>query len=439
METYDEALQFIHGRTKFKKIPTLKRMERFLSELGNPHKKITAIHVAGTNGKGSTVAYLRGMFMAEGKHVGTFTSPFLIKFNERISVDGQPISDDEILRLANKVYPIVAKLDKELPEGGPTEFGIITAMMFSYFAEGHADVVIVEVGLGGLLDSTNVVTPVVGAITSIGMDHMHILGDTLEKIAAQKAGIIKEGVPIVVGEVKPGPLAVIRETASKKHAPISIEPNDFNYRRLSTTQTNQKLDFSNNLIEINEIESTLIGKYQASNAAVAIQTYLTFKEVRQEPVVLQNVIDGIASTKWPGRFEQLSQQPKIYIDGAHNVPAATQIASLLKTSFKTGTTYILLSILADKQALQIVEILEQVSNARIVLTGFDTPGNRKLFDFNSIREKIRIEHEQVDIIEDYRKALSTITAKMGNDDMLLITGSLYFISEIRPVILGNQK
>ncbi len=218
INSYQEALAFIHGRTKFKKIPTLKRMRRFLDELGAPDKRINAIHIAGTNGKGSTLAFLRNIFQEDGKTVGSFTSPFLMKFNERISVNGVPISDSEILRLAQTVYPIVKKLDDELPEGGPTEFEIVTAMMFTYFAEGHADIILIEVGLGGLFDSTNVIVPKVSVITSIGWDHMHILGDTLPKIAAQKAGIIKPGVPVVVGGVDQESLAVIKKPPRKRAA-----------------------------------------------------------------------------------------------------------------------------------------------------------------------------------------------------------------------------
>ncbi|WP_369395586.1 bifunctional folylpolyglutamate synthase/dihydrofolate synthase [Lentilactobacillus senioris] len=195
INTYEDALAFIHGRGKFKKIPTLKRMQRFMDLLEDPPQtKIRPIHVAGTNGKGSTVAFLRSLFEQQNLTVGTFTSPFLIKFNERISVNGIPITDNEVTELARKVKPIVDQLDQELPEGGPpTEFEIVTAMMFIYFASHPVDVVIVEVGIGGLYDSTNVLTPALSIITTIGYDHMQILGNTLTEIATQKAGIIKPG------------------------------------------------------------------------------------------------------------------------------------------------------------------------------------------------------------------------------------------------------
>ena len=199
IESYAEALNFIHGRTKFKKIPTLDRMRLFLERLGNPQKGLKYVHVTGTNGKGSTVAMLRSMLMAAGLNVGSFTSPFITRFNERIALNAQPISDEDLTRLARKVEPVVQQLDQELPTGGPTEFEIDTAIMFCYFAEKQPDLVLLEVGIGGLYDSTNVITPLVSVITTVSWDHMKYLGDTLAKIAHQKAGIIKRGVPVVIG------------------------------------------------------------------------------------------------------------------------------------------------------------------------------------------------------------------------------------------------
>ena len=201
IESYAEALNFIHGRTKFKKIPTLDRMRLFLDRLGNPQKGLKYVHITGTNGKGSTVAMLRSMLMKAGLNVGSFTSPFITRFNERIALNAEPISDEDLTRLARKVEPVVQQLDQELPTGGPTEFEIDTAIMFCYFAEKQPDLVLLEVGIGGLYDSTNVITPLVSVITTVSWDHMKYLGDTLAKIAHQKAGIIKKGVPVVIGQL----------------------------------------------------------------------------------------------------------------------------------------------------------------------------------------------------------------------------------------------
>src|SRR5699024_1532282 len=190
IESYAEALNFIHGRTKFKKIPTLDRMRLFLDRLGNPQKGLKYVHITGTNGKGSTVAMLRSMLMKTGLNVGSFTSPFITRFNERIALNAEPISDEDLTRLARKVEPVVQQLDQELPTGRPTEFEIYTSTMYCYFAEKLPDLVLLEFGIGVLYDSTNVITPLVSVITTVSLDHMKYLGYTLAKIAHQKAGII---------------------------------------------------------------------------------------------------------------------------------------------------------------------------------------------------------------------------------------------------------
>ncbi|MBZ3775629.1 folylpolyglutamate synthase/dihydrofolate synthase family protein [Lentilactobacillus otakiensis] len=438
INTYDEALSFIHGRTKFKKIPTLKRMRRFLDELGAPDKQINAIHIAGTNGKGSTLAFLRNIFQAEGKTVGSFTSPFLIKFNERISVNGEGISDNEILRLTQAIYPTIMKLDAELPEGGPTEFEIVTAMMFKYFAEGHADIVLIEVGLGGLFDSTNVVMPKVSVITSIGWDHMHILGDTLPKIAFQKAGIIKSGVPVVVGGVDPEPLAVIVKQAQKKHSPIKILDQDFKAVDLGEKDWQQHFDFTSDDLHLKDVSTALIGDYQVHNAALAIQAYIEYQQLNEQHVDASVVQNGIQATRWAGRFERISTHPTIVLDGAHNISAVNLIVDTLENDFSTGHVYILMGILADKQADRMVEKIATVPNASIVLTQFAGPGKRAAANPETLENKLETRPKNVSAVDDWQDAIQQLKRKLTDADILLITGSLYFISDVRKY-LKNQN
>ncbi|MCP9331788.1 bifunctional folylpolyglutamate synthase/dihydrofolate synthase [Lentilactobacillus hilgardii] len=440
IETYDQALAFIHGRTKFKKIPTLKRMRRFLDELGSPDKRIKAIHIAGTNGKGSTLAFLRNILQEDGLKVGSFTSPFLIRFNERISVNGKPISDNDILRLTNIVYPVVAKLDDALLEGGPTEFEIITAMMFEYFSEGHADIVLVEVGLGGLLDSTNVMTPELSVITTIGWDHMHILGDTLPKIAYQKAGIIKPKVPVVVGKIPEAPLKVIEHTASGKKSPMTILGKQFTVNNLGMIDWEQHFSFKSDHDEFNDLSTGLIGDYQTDNAALAIQAYLNYCQLSSRPVNHNSVIAGIKQTKWGGRFERINDHPTIVIDGAHNISAVDEIVDLLESNFSKGKVYVLMGILADKQAEKMVEKMATVKNVSIILTSFNGPGKRNTADPQVLEEQVDSKERKktvTDVIDDWQTAIDTIQKKLMTDDMLLITGSLYFISDVRKYLLAS--
>ncbi|PAK82852.1 bifunctional folylpolyglutamate synthase/dihydrofolate synthase [Lentilactobacillus parakefiri] len=438
INTYDEALAFIHGRTKFKKIPTLKRMRRFLDELGAPDKSLNAIHIAGTNGKGSTLAFLRNLFEAEGKTVGSFTSPFLIKFNERISVNGVGISDSEILRLTQEIYPTIAKLDTELPEGGPTEFEIVTAMMFKYFAEGHADIVLIEVGLGGLYDSTNVILPKVSVITSIGWDHMHILGNTLPKIAFQKAGIIKNGVPVVVGGVDPEPLKVIVAQANQKQSPIQILGRNFEVKDLGERNWVQHFDFTSADFCLHDIQTALIGDYQTHNAGLAIQAYIDYQRLTKRAVTAKNIQKGIAATHWAGRFEKISTKPTIVLDGAHNISAVNLIVDTLQTDFSQGHIYILMGILADKQADKMVDKMASVQNASIILTQFAGPGKRLAANPEKLESQLKTQPKNVSAIDDWQDAIGKLKRKLTPDDMLLITGSLYFISDVRKFLLDPE-
>ena len=441
IDTYTQALDFIHGRTKLKKIPTLKRMRRFLDELGAPDKRVRAIHIAGTNGKGSTLAFLRNILQQDGLTVGSFTSPFLIRFNERISVNGVPISDADITRLAQQVYPIVVKLDDELAEGGPTEFEIITAMMFSYFSEGHADIVLIEVGLGGLLDSTNVIIPKVSVITTIGWDHMHILGDTLPKIAYQKAGIIKDRVPVVVGKIPTEPLAVIKHVAEVKHSPIDILGTDFHVTDTGVTGWHQGFTFSAAKFPKISLQTSLIGDYQTDNAAVAIQAYRVYCQNQDLPVNQESIQRGISQTKWAGRFEKISEHPTVVIDGAHNISAVDEVVKLLDSDFHDKKITILMGILADKQADKMVEKMATVPNVSIVLTRFSGPGKRAAADPKKLEKIVDSKTGNgtvTAVFSDWQRATDTVYGQLSSDGILLITGSLYFISDVRKYLLSKS-
>lgn len=428
---YEEALAFIHGRTKFKKIPTLKRMRRFLKELGDPQQQVRGVHVAGTNGKGSTVADLRELFMADGLTVGTFTSPFIIRFNERISIDGQPISDADLVELVQQIQPVVAKLDAELPEGGPTEFEIITAMMFTYFASQPVDLAVVEVGIGGRYDSTNVWTPQVSVITTIGYDHMQLLGDTLSAIAAQKAGIIKAGVPVMVGQLPAEAQAVMVTTAAEQHAALQTLGHDFTTTQLPPQGWQERFNFDSGAAHFKDLTTPLLGDYQVANAAVAIAAYLEYHRQTGVPYQARDVKTALAQTKWPGRFERLNQEPLIMIDGAHNEPAITELATTLKERFGQQTVYVIFAVLADKQHQQMIQTLGKCPNVRLLLTQFAGPNAKRPATTPSELAAEMPNGRPAEVFDNWQAALLQATQEMSSDDVLLLTGSLYFISEVR--------
>ncbi|WP_412990000.1 bifunctional folylpolyglutamate synthase/dihydrofolate synthase [Pediococcus siamensis] len=432
---YEEAVAFIHGRTKFKKIPTLKRMEKFMAALGNPQNKIKAIHIAGTNGKGSTLTFLRGLLEESGYQVGTFTSPFLTRFNERISVNGVPIADDEILRLVQKLMPVIAHLDATLPEGGPTEFEIVTAMMFTYFAEGHADLVLVEVGIGGLLDSTNVVVPEVAVITNIGFDHMKLLGNTLGEIAAQKAGIIKKNIPTVIGKLAAEPLAVIEAQAAAQQSPVFRFGEEYQVSgRHYHDLWSQEFNFTAPKFRAKQLKIKMLGDYQINNAATALAAYLVFMQQAQLPVSEKTVKTGLAKAFWAGRFERVNAHPLVVLDGAHNEPAIQEITNLLRAHFKTVDVYVILAILADKQYHQMVQTIGKLPNVHIIATTFTGPGTRQVANLTELVTNVKTAHP-IETQENWQLAIAKATQEMSSEDMLLITGSLYFISDVRKLFV----
>ena len=430
INSYEEALSFIHGRIQFKKSPTLKRMRYLAEKLGNPQKDLKLIHVTGTNGKGSTTAYLRDLLMSQGFKVGTYTSPFITKFNERISVNGEMIADNQLVKLVKRIEPIVAKMDAD--GQGPTEFEIITAMMFTYFSEISVDYAVIEVGIGGLNDSTNIITPLVSVITTVAMDHARWLGDSLAKIACHKAGIIKDKIPVVIGKLPTEALAVVEEKAQKLKAPLYEA--EKNYQTINTHYNGWgesfKYQFADNRYQL---QIGMLGAYQIDNAACALTAFLLVAKLEGFIPSSREIKEALKQTNWPGRFEKINNEPLIVIDGAHNEAASLEIQTLLKTHFADKHIHILMAVLADKQADKIIAALAELPNVTLVLTTFDGP-----------RQVTSLEHYQMSFpmlktAANWQEALMMIVQEMSSDDLLLITGSLYFVSDVRNYFISEEN
>ncbi len=419
---YEEALAFVHGRPRLRKAPTLKRMQQFLTELGNPQTKIQAVHVAGTNGKGSTIAFLTSLLGQEGRQVGTFTSPFITRFNERIAVNGQPISDEAVVHLVTQVRPVVEKMDQtEL--GGPLEFEIVTAMMFLYFAQHPVDVVLVEVGIGGLYDSTNVFTPLVSVITNVGWDHMALLGNTLPEIAQQKAGIIKPHIPVVTGVQASEALTVIKRVANEQRAPLMVLDDDFKL-------TGDPADFESNDCHVSNIKSGLLGVYQLKNLAVAIQAAVVLSRQRGWKLSADQIRRASLQARWPGRMEIMQQEPLVVLDGAHNLPGVQALKQSLQTYWQDRTIHILAAILDDKLFQPMIDELLTIPNAQLTLTNFQNPLHRQVVQPG---ELVANEARQINYEANWRTALRQLIKQANPRDVVIITGSLYFVSEVRPL------
>lgn len=427
--TIETALEWIHSRLKFNIRPGLTRIEALLKLLGNPEKELSMLHIAGTNGKGSTVAFTRGILEQLGLTVATFTSPFIETFGERMAINGHPIPDEKLIMYVEQLKPLVEKMDKDARLAGITEFEIITALAFRYFADEHVDVALIEVGLGGLLDSTNVIQPVATAITTIGMDHMDILGDTLEKIAAQKAGIIKPDTPLVTGKIADEALAVIAETAQTNQAKHYQYGIDYQVEILE----NERFNYKDDEIYLLNLEKSLLGLHQIDNAALAVKLTMVYAHKVGLSLSEEAIREGLRRTFWPARMEEVSQAPLTLLDGAHNVHAVQRLLENLKNEFSGRKITILFSALVTKDITEMIKMLQTVDNSKLILTTFDYPKALKLEDF------AYLEKENVTLVEDWKSTYAALKENLHEDDVLLMTGSLYFMSQIRAYILASEQ
>ncbi|MGG4491681.1 bifunctional folylpolyglutamate synthase/dihydrofolate synthase [Metabacillus idriensis] len=423
-QTYEEAVDWIHSRLRFGIKPGLKRMTWMMEKLNNPHKHIRAIHVAGTNGKGSTISYMRNVLQEAGYTTGTFTSPFLETFNERISMNGKPISDEEMLFLVNMIKPLADDLEgTEL--GGPTEFEVITAMAFYYFGRHEkTDILLLETGLGGTYDSTNIAEPILTMITSIGYDHMNILGNTIEEIAGEKAGIIKQGIPMLTSVADERALNVIKKKAKEMNA--SLYYDSFPVLSHRPIPSGERFEMKTPFSHYQNLEISMRGEHQVQNAALAVMALDYLRANEWFHIDRQHVIKGLLQTSWNGRFEQVCEYPAIIVDGAHNKEGVESLAAVMKRHYPCKKIHILFSALKDKEYAEMIDILSSIADS-MHFTTFDFPraaSAAELFEACG--------HPKKDFDEDWKSAFDKMMTEKELGDIFLVTGSLYFISEVRP-------
>ncbi|MEW8985512.1 MAG: folylpolyglutamate synthase/dihydrofolate synthase family protein [Bacillus sp. (in: firmicutes)] len=435
-QTYNEALTWIHARLRLGIKPGLKRMEWMMERLDHPERNIKAIHIGGTNGKGSTLTFLRCILEEAGYYVGSFTSPYFEQFNERISVNGKPISDEEMLQLANAIKPLAEELENT-DLGGPTEFEVITAMALYYFSKVNpVDVALFEVGLGGRFDSTNVIHPLLSIITSIGLDHTNILGDTYEQIATEKAGIIKNGTSIVTAVKQPEAIRVIETKAKAAKAPLYQLGKEFKISQPETLPNGAQFNFSSALYrDLNNFKISMLGQHQLDNAALAVMASQILSQLYAFLIDENQIRAGLERAYWPGRFELISVQPTIIIDGAHNQEGIDALASELTKRYHDKKINILFTALADKKLDNMIAKLDEVADS-ITFTQFDYPRASKAENLAALSISANKHTEP-----DWRAGLERLLNEQSEnpDSILVITGSLYFLSEVKPVLLQLLK
>lgn len=356
--TYEQALDYIHAIHWQGHKPGLERTQTLLEALGRPQDKLRFVHIAGTNGKGSTAAMLDSCLRQAGYKTGLFTSPFINRFNERIQIDGQPIPDQDLVRLVERVQPVAQSMTDL-----PTEFELITALGMLYFAQQHCDIVVLEVGLGGALDSTNVIAaPECAVITALGMDHVKELGPTLADIAAAKAGIIKPGCPVVSYGGEPEADKVIADVARARHAPLSVV--DFGrLHRTSSSLDGLVFDFDG----MEGLTLPLLASYQPRNAAMAI-TALRVLRNRGWDIPDEAIRRGLAQVSWPGRFELLRRDPPFLLDGSHNAHGMRATVASLRERFPGEKFVFLISIMADKDSDDMLKLLLPLAKCFVTVT-----------------------------------------------------------------------
>ncbi len=404
-----EALDYLYGLERFGIKWGLEVITTLLNTLGNPHQQYKSIHLAGTNGKGSTAAFLAQILMEAEYKVGLYTSPHLIQFNERIKINGKDISDQDLVNLVTLV-----KEKAEQNNLQPTFFEFTTAVAFLYFAQQKIDIAVIETGMGGRLDATNVIRPEVALITHISLDHQHYLGETKEKIAMEKAGIIKEKGIVVSSEQDTEALKIIEKNCREKKAELF----------LSDKAWLQKADLEKQIFTVNEQEYIihLLGEYQLQNAALAIRAASLLVE-RGLPVSLYNIQAGLKKTYWPGRLEIVCREPFVLVDCAHNVAGMRELARFIRSVSRRKV--LLLGIAADKQISEMVSAVAPLVEEIII-----SKGNYKPAEPLIIAQEARKYVTKVMIEPEPEKAFRQALSRLPSDGVLVVTGSIYFVGEI---------
>ena len=412
----------------------LERMVELLALRGNPHLKLKVIHIGGTNGKGSTIAFLKNMLVKLGLRVGVFSSPYLIHYTDQISINGKSISEVKLEAMMAD-YESLLEGEKGLALQGTTEFEIITALAYDYFAAEKVDVAIMEVGMGGLLDSTNVCQPILTGITTIGLDHVALLGDTVEAIAEQKAGIIKQDIPLVTGRIAPESLAVIDRIAEGKDAPRIAYGTDYQVGHQESVVTGEVFDYTSPVRQ-GRFQTGLLGLHQIENAGMALALLDIYcQETGQELASNDLLAQALEETRWSGRLEVLSSEPMMILDGAHNPHAIKALLTTLQERFADYHKEILFTCIKTKALEDMLDLLETVPDSQLTLTYFD---DSRATDESVLKEIAKSRNLNYQSWQDFLEQKLT-DKNEEKQTVRIVTGSLYFLSQVRAYLMERNN
>ncbi|NLW58919.1 MAG: bifunctional folylpolyglutamate synthase/dihydrofolate synthase [Firmicutes bacterium] len=432
--TYEQALAYIHSRNRFGIKLGLDRMRALLTILGAPHRQYPVIHIAGTNGKGSTTALVGAVLKTAGYRVGAFTSPHLSSYCERLAINGAPIPPARLAALVDAVRPVVEEAALDPRIGHPTEFEFGTLLALKYFAEEQVNLAVIEVGMGGRLDATNVLTPLVAGIAHIALDHQEYLGTDLVSIAREKAGIIKPGIPVVFGPQAPEANAVLEETARSVAAPCYRVGKEIGCRlvRVDLSGTHLELQWQDE--PAFPVRVNLYGAHQAANAALAFGL-LQIVKAQGFPWSQHHLMAGFAKVTWPGRMEFFPGPPALMLDGAHNPDGVTNLAHGLCQLFPEHRIRLVVGILDNRPVEKMGTILASILGAKLHRVYVTTVPDAKTAPSARLVRCFQGLGVSTVALDDPLTALKTALAELEEDELLVVCGSLYLVGFLRPYIL----
>jgi dihydrofolate synthase/folylpolyglutamate synthase len=419
--TYTETIDFLYGIRLFGQKLGLETMQYLLRLMGDPQDSLRFIHIAGTNGKGSVAAMLQAVLSGAGYRTGLYTSPHLVSFCERFQIDGQCIPESEVVRLVEQIGPVLEQVGEHPEFRPPTFFEAVTAVALQCFREQKVDIVVWETGLGGRLDATNVVKPLVSVITNIAFDHTQYLGETLTQIAAEKCGIIKPGIPVVTASAAAEALAVIGRTAAAKGSSLTVVGQDICAVRLHEDEQCQRLEVTGTRQTYGPLTISLLGAHQTLNCATAVAAL----EVCGLSVSPKQVQEGLARTSWPGRFQKVNSDPVVVLDGAHNAAAAERLAATLREHYAGQKLTLILGVLRDKNYDQMCQILAPLAE-RILCVPVNSD---RTCDPDQLARWCKAANSSASVSVNRNVSEAYATVSRLNQGVIVIAGSLFLVGE----------
>jgi dihydrofolate synthase/folylpolyglutamate synthase len=436
-KTIKQGLEYLFSQTDYEKQSryrynvttfSLERMEKLLSLVANPHKKLATAHIAGTKGKGSTATMLARMLEANDYNVGLYTSPHVVALHERIAINGKNISDSELLGVINRIYPAVEKMAKK---DASTFFEIFTAMAFMYFVDKKVDIAVIETGLGGRLDSTNVIAPAVVGITSISIDHQHLLGNTIDCIAREKAGVIKKGVPVVSVPQDPAAMKELKKAALMAKASLMVTGKDidFSYRFESSREhgPHTRICLTTPTSRFEHLKVPLPGEHQAMNCGLAIAMLDTLKAGGYK-IDDNKAIEGLKDIKMPGRMEIINEDPRILIDAAHNAASIKALIGAIGQHVPYDSMIVIFGCGQDKDVKGMLEQIQYGAD-KVIFTRSNSP--RAMYPQELAEMYTEICGKMCQTAMSLKEALRTASSAIGREDLICITGSFYLVGQAK--------